>query len=226
MPARGRRGRADVRAPARAGVRGRAPAGQSSFIYEAGACVVLDGEEHWLTGELLPGELTIAEQIERSGAPALLLEQLRRSPRVPRALASRARGLAPVPRARRLRRGGRAAARARPRRAAPDRQRRRQSPLARRSPRCRTCAAITCCRPAPRRRRPSPFTAARAATRARETFAVGDSREDLACAAAGRRLLAGRQRARARPLDARVRSPRTRTCAWPRPATAPASTRR
>ena len=49
--------------------------GQESFIYEAGACVVLDGEEHWLTGELLPGELTIAEQIERSGAPALLLER-------------------------------------------------------------------------------------------------------------------------------------------------------
>jgi phosphoglycolate phosphatase len=49
--------------------------GQSSYIYEAGACVVLDGEEHWLTGELLPGELTIAEQIERSGAPALLLER-------------------------------------------------------------------------------------------------------------------------------------------------------
>jgi hypothetical protein len=33
------------------------------------------GEEHWLTGELLPGELTIAQQIERSGAPALLLER-------------------------------------------------------------------------------------------------------------------------------------------------------
>ena len=48
--------------------------GQSSFIFEAGACVVLEGEEHWLTGELMPGELTIAEQIERSGAPALLLE--------------------------------------------------------------------------------------------------------------------------------------------------------
>jgi hydroxymethylpyrimidine pyrophosphatase-like HAD family hydrolase len=48
--------------------------GQASFIYEAGACVVLDGEEHWLTGDLMPGELTIAEQIERSGAPALLLE--------------------------------------------------------------------------------------------------------------------------------------------------------
>ena len=49
--------------------------GQSSYIYEAGACVVLDGEEHWLTGDLLPGELSIAEQIERSGAPALLLER-------------------------------------------------------------------------------------------------------------------------------------------------------
>jgi hydroxymethylpyrimidine pyrophosphatase-like HAD family hydrolase len=48
--------------------------GQSSFIYEAGACVVLDGEEHWLTGDLQPGELTIAEQIEASGAPAMLLE--------------------------------------------------------------------------------------------------------------------------------------------------------
>jgi hydroxymethylpyrimidine pyrophosphatase-like HAD family hydrolase len=96
--------------------------GQSAYIFEAGACVVLGagllgaprgvrdasdggandgganasggargddgrrpapltggapagGEEHWLTGSLLPGELTIAEQIERSGAPALLLER-------------------------------------------------------------------------------------------------------------------------------------------------------
>jgi phosphoglycolate phosphatase len=49
--------------------------GQSSYIYEAGACVVIEGEEHWLTGELLPGELSIAEQIERSGAPTLLLER-------------------------------------------------------------------------------------------------------------------------------------------------------
>jgi hydroxymethylpyrimidine pyrophosphatase-like HAD family hydrolase len=49
--------------------------GQRSYIFEAGACVVLDGEEHWLTGELLPGELTIAEQIELKGAPALLLER-------------------------------------------------------------------------------------------------------------------------------------------------------
>jgi phosphoglycolate phosphatase len=47
--------------------------GQASYIFEAGACLVLDGEEHWLTGELMPGTLTIAEQIERSGAPELLL---------------------------------------------------------------------------------------------------------------------------------------------------------
>jgi hydroxymethylpyrimidine pyrophosphatase-like HAD family hydrolase len=49
--------------------------GQSSYIYEAGSCVVLDGEEQWLTGDLVPGELSIAEQIEHSGAPALLLER-------------------------------------------------------------------------------------------------------------------------------------------------------
>lgn len=92
--------------------------GQSAYIFEAGACVVLGagqlgpgsvaegtssnisrytrslaasgassgvasgvrvgapagGEEHWLTGDLQPGELTIARQIERTGAPALLLE--------------------------------------------------------------------------------------------------------------------------------------------------------
>jgi phosphoglycolate phosphatase len=48
--------------------------GQESFIYEAGACLVLDGEEHWLTGELVPGELSIFEQIEQAGAPALLLD--------------------------------------------------------------------------------------------------------------------------------------------------------
>jgi hydroxymethylpyrimidine pyrophosphatase-like HAD family hydrolase len=49
--------------------------GQRSYIFEAGACLVLDGEEHWLTGELQPGELTIFEQVERAGAPALLLER-------------------------------------------------------------------------------------------------------------------------------------------------------
>jgi phosphoglycolate phosphatase len=51
--------------------------GGDSYIFEAGACLVLDGEEHWLTGELQPGELTIAQQIEASGAPALLLSHYR-----------------------------------------------------------------------------------------------------------------------------------------------------
>jgi hypothetical protein len=48
--------------------------GQGSYIYEAGACAVLDGEEHWLTGELRPGERTIAEQVAATGAPEVLLE--------------------------------------------------------------------------------------------------------------------------------------------------------
>jgi hydroxymethylpyrimidine pyrophosphatase-like HAD family hydrolase len=49
--------------------------GQASFIFEAGSGLVLDGEERWLTGDLLPGERTIHEQISDSGAPALLLER-------------------------------------------------------------------------------------------------------------------------------------------------------
>ena len=49
--------------------------GQTAYIFEAGAGLVADGEETWLTGEFDPhGEHTIWEQIERAGAPALLLE--------------------------------------------------------------------------------------------------------------------------------------------------------
>ncbi len=48
--------------------------GQRAYVYEAGACVVLEGEEHWLTGDLRPGEQTIAQQIAATGAPDLLLE--------------------------------------------------------------------------------------------------------------------------------------------------------
>jgi phosphoglycolate phosphatase len=49
--------------------------GAPSFVYESGACVVLAGEEHWLTGEYLPRDgHNVYEQIEASGAPALLLE--------------------------------------------------------------------------------------------------------------------------------------------------------
>src|SRR3954454_15729622 len=49
--------------------------GQPTYIYESGACVVLDGEEHWLTGAYLPRDgVSVYDQIEASGAPALLLE--------------------------------------------------------------------------------------------------------------------------------------------------------
>jgi hydroxymethylpyrimidine pyrophosphatase-like HAD family hydrolase len=48
--------------------------GQTAFIYEAGCVLALDGEELWLTGELVPGVLSVYEQIEATGAPAVLLE--------------------------------------------------------------------------------------------------------------------------------------------------------
>ena len=49
--------------------------GQTSYIYEMGAGVVIDGERIMLTGEWAPdGERTIHRQIEDAGAPRLLLE--------------------------------------------------------------------------------------------------------------------------------------------------------
>jgi phosphoglycolate phosphatase len=49
--------------------------GQTAYIFEVGSGLVIDGEETWLTGELLPRDgMTIHEQIEDSGAPALLLD--------------------------------------------------------------------------------------------------------------------------------------------------------
>jgi hydroxymethylpyrimidine pyrophosphatase-like HAD family hydrolase len=50
--------------------------GQESYIFEAGAGLVLDGELQWLTGGLEPSEEkgTIHEQISASGAPVLLLD--------------------------------------------------------------------------------------------------------------------------------------------------------
>jgi hydroxymethylpyrimidine pyrophosphatase-like HAD family hydrolase len=49
--------------------------GQRAYVFEAGACLVDAGEETWMTGDFDPhGERTIHEQIEASGAPALLLE--------------------------------------------------------------------------------------------------------------------------------------------------------
>ncbi|MBV9337860.1 MAG: hypothetical protein JO243_18390 [Solirubrobacterales bacterium] len=51
--------------------------GSRSYIFEIGCGLVLDGELEWLTDGLVPSpvEGTIHEQVERSGAPALLLER-------------------------------------------------------------------------------------------------------------------------------------------------------
>jgi phosphoglycolate phosphatase len=48
--------------------------GHSAFIFEAGAGLVLDGELEWLTGEWQPGGASVHDQIEASGAPAVLLD--------------------------------------------------------------------------------------------------------------------------------------------------------
>jgi hydroxymethylpyrimidine pyrophosphatase-like HAD family hydrolase len=50
--------------------------GQPSYIFEVGTGLVIDGELTFLTGDLQPRDgLTIHAQIERSGAPALLLDR-------------------------------------------------------------------------------------------------------------------------------------------------------
>ena len=51
--------------------------GGRAFIFEAGSCVVDGPDEEWLTEPFMPDEgPTVFEQIERSGAPKLLLERL------------------------------------------------------------------------------------------------------------------------------------------------------
>ena len=66
----GRR-RAQVAEPARL-------LGQTSYAFEIGAGLVIDGESQWLADGLVPGERgTIHEQVAASGAPALLLERFR-----------------------------------------------------------------------------------------------------------------------------------------------------
>jgi hydroxymethylpyrimidine pyrophosphatase-like HAD family hydrolase len=51
--------------------------GTSSYIFELGCGLVVDGELEWLTDGIVPSESagTIYDQIERSGAPRLLLER-------------------------------------------------------------------------------------------------------------------------------------------------------
>jgi len=51
--------------------------GCSAYTFEVGCGLVIDGELEWLTGGIVPSDLegSIYDQIERSGAPALLLER-------------------------------------------------------------------------------------------------------------------------------------------------------
>lgn len=50
--------------------------GQRAYIYEAGCCLVDDGELTLFTGDLVPtAEHTVHDRIAASGAPGLLLEQ-------------------------------------------------------------------------------------------------------------------------------------------------------
>ena len=51
--------------------------GQRSYIFELGCGLVLDGELEWLTDGVVPSneQGTIYDQLERSGAPALLLDR-------------------------------------------------------------------------------------------------------------------------------------------------------
>jgi hydroxymethylpyrimidine pyrophosphatase-like HAD family hydrolase len=50
--------------------------GQTSYIFEVGTGMVIDGELTFLTGDLQPRDgLTIHAQVEASGAPALLLDR-------------------------------------------------------------------------------------------------------------------------------------------------------
>jgi phosphoglycolate phosphatase len=53
--------------------------GSSSYIFELGCGLVVDGELEWLTNGIVPSESegTIHDQITRSGAPQLLLERYR-----------------------------------------------------------------------------------------------------------------------------------------------------
>lgn len=52
--------------------------GIAAYAAEAGACLVVDGEEHWLTAPLAPDPErgTVWEQVEAGGAPALLRERM------------------------------------------------------------------------------------------------------------------------------------------------------
>ena len=154
--------------------------GQTSYIFEAGACVVLDGEEHWLTGELQPGDACrsttrSSDRRARAAARALRAGGSSTTTRGTQAARSRIcfRGLVDAFEADALLR------RARPRRPAPGRQRRASH---RRSAGARRPAAGARLPPGPEAASKAGGVAAHLRARGyerAECFAVGDSREDL-----------------------------------------------
>ena len=177
--------------------------GQDSFIFEAGACVVLRRRGALADGRAGPGRAEHCRADRALGCAGAAAGSVCRAAGVSRAVARRTRSLAPVPRSGGRRRGRSVAGRARLRASAAHRQRRRQPPFAGAGGAASTCAAITSCR-----RGASKAAAVALHQRARgyareETFAVGDSREDMACARHVGHVLAGRERAGARPVDPR-----------------------
>ena len=197
--------------------------GQPAFIYEAGCVLEMDGEVLWLT-ELVAGERTVHDQIEDSGAPALLLEHYSgwleyHDPwHEDREISHLFRGQVDAADADELLRE----------RGLGHLRLVDNGVLRQRSDTLAHLERLRCYHLIPaggskagRGRAPH----ARAGFRARghlrrRRLARGPRRRRRR-----RHVLARRQRARARPDDRRgVARPR-RTCAWPRPVTAPASTR-
>ena len=72
--------------------------GQSSYIFELGCGLVLDGELEWLTDGCVPSmeRGSIYEQIAASGAPGCC-SRVPGTPRVPHAMVGGARGLPRLP---------------------------------------------------------------------------------------------------------------------------------
>ena len=175
--------------------------GSSSYIFELGCGLVLDGELEWLTGGLVPvAEAgSIYDQIEASGAPALLLERFAgqleyHTPwSVGREVSHLFRGAVDLDEVRR---------RARPTRASTGCAWSTTASCASTPSRCPACRSST-----PTTWFPAAASKARAVARhmqargytPEECIAVGDSREDMDAASRRRHLLARRQRARARP---------------------------
>ena len=191
---------------------------QPAYIFEAGSCLVLDGEEH-VAHRRLPAARRgrLDPRPDRGGGRAgAAARALRRAAGVPRPVASRARGLAPLPRPRRRR--------ARPTRCSPSTATAAlrlvdNGGVHRRSPDLVALDEVRAYHLVPRGA--SKGNAVARHMRARgfapeEVIAVGDSREDMETARARRHVLVRRQRRRSATRRCARRSPAARTCASPR----------